>query len=231
MAIATDIKREELAAKLDIGTTVHINNEDNTVKYSAYLVGYDHGTLITSLPTTKQLNKENISYDKLFVAQQPLIIRLIVNGVIYAFKSPIMAIHLEPCQLLLNSLPEKIQTKPLRQAVRYPCVLQAGFLIGDTKYRGAVTNISNQGCLFRMKTIANITSIKAMKENDNTSNLEIQFPFDQGMELLDVKVKSILEDGENLLLGMALTGDINVVEKYIESMQLEELTEFLTFTE
>jgi PilZ domain/Flagellar protein YcgR len=232
MTDATAHKREDFVAKLDMGTIIHISNEDNSLKYRTALVGCHQETLITSLPNSNQLPDENATYTDFFIEKNTLIARLIKAGFVYAFKSVVQAINTDHCKLLLSSIPEEVQARPLRQTVRYPCALQAGLIIGETKYRGAVTNVSLTGCLLRMKHISNRAQLDAMKSNKLPSTLEIKFPFNQKTKALQVYVKSINEESEGyLLVGMEFIDDTAIVHQYIESMQLEELTEFLPFNE
>ncbi|MBL4826194.1 MAG: PilZ domain-containing protein [Spongiibacteraceae bacterium] len=224
----TDIKPEELLAKLEIGTAIHVNTEDNAVKYRASLLGYDQSSLLTSLPGSKQLPIDKSAYFDLFSEQQVLIFRLITDGVIYAFKSIVLTTHTKYCKILLSSLPESVQARPLRKTVRYPCTLPGGFVIGETKYRGAVINISLSGCLFRMNALSNTAQLESIKANEHIAKLEVAFPLDQGGKSFDSTVRSIEEDSEGyLMLGMSFSDDETLVEKYIEFMQLEELVPFL----
>lgn len=225
------ILREQLITKMEMGTAIHISNSDSGLNYRARVAGYDRGILITSLPSAKQLQLDSPDYDEFFSDEMLLVMRLIVDGVIYAFKSEVLAINLKACKLLISSLPEKIQTRPLRMGVRYPCVLQAGFVLGETKYRGVLTNISEGGCLFRMKAVVDIESIKALVANDRESSLCVRFPFNDKDLSFEIKVKSVSnEETGYFLLGTLYSEPekvVPVIKKYFEFMQLEELAEYL----
>lgn len=231
MTIASDISREELIKKVDIGSTVHVTSEPGEIKYRANLVGYSSGVIITSLPTAKQMVKPEKDHEKLFPSGMLMILRLIVHGVIYAFKSQVHGVNLDYCKILLSSLPEKIQIRHLRARVRYPCVLQAGLIIGETKYRGVLTNISEGGCQLRMKIHVNIDTLKAMKENNKITSMDIRFPFEDQDNTFKVKIKSIVDSSAGyVLLGLSYKeiGNVaDIIKKYLEFMQLEELSEYL----
>lgn len=224
------IRRDDLISKVAIGTAIHISGDNGSIKYRSSVVGYDNGVLLTSIPSAKQLPKEDSSYDDVFTEGLPLVMRLIIEGTIYAFSSDVRAIYLEKNKLLMSSLPEKIQTRQLRKGVRYPCVLQAGFVIGETKYRGVLINISEGGCLFRMKVSSKIEAIKSIMERDKTSSLNVRFPFDKSDSSFFVKIKSLSNDAGHILMGMYYDDAVEVestIKKYIEYMQLEELSEYL----
>ncbi len=224
------IAREELISKVAIGSAIHVIGENGNLKYRANVVGYEGGVLLTSLPSAKQLQKDDVAYGELFPDNVQLVMRLIVNGVIYAFKSEVRAINLKSCKLLLSSLPKNIQIRKLRQGVRYPCMLQAGLLIGETKYRGVLLNISEGGCLFRMKASVKIESIKGLIEKKVTSSLNVRFPFEEKSSSFYVIMKSIKEEPSgDLLLGISYAEKeaTDVIKKYLDFMQLEELSDYL----
>ncbi len=234
MGDKNSISREELISKMEIGEVIQVNGQTSALKYWANIAGYNSGVLITSLPSPKKLDRGNVDYAELFPDNTSLVMRLIFDGVIYAFKSEVRGINLKACNLLMSSLPENIQIRKLRQGVRYPCVLQADFLLGETKFRGVLTNISEGGCLFRMKAAANAEAIRAMMDNDKATSLDVRFPFEDKDSSFEVKVKSIGDvSAVYLLLGLSYAEAsqvADVVKKYLEFMQLEELSEYLVLT-
>jgi len=232
MSTDTFIKRGELIAKTAIATGIHITGSDG-LKYRSKVVGYDSGLLITALPKAAQLPESATPFEQFLCADTALVMRLIVDGNIYAFSSKVKAIYQESSKLLLSSLPEKIQIRKLRAGVRYPCVLQAGFLLGETKYRGVLINISEGGCLLRMKLTSNTEGIKAIMENDKTSSLNVRFPFDSSDSSFYIKIKSFSQEANHILLGLSYADSEEaggVIKKYLEYMQLEELSEYLTLS-
>lgn len=225
------IAREELVAKVIIGSAIHVIGENGQLKYRANVAGYDSGILITSMPSSKQLQEDEVVYSDLFQEGMKLLMRLIVEGTIYAFKSEVRAVNLQSCKLLMSSLPKNIQIRKLRQGVRYPCMLQAGVVLGETKYRGILLNISEGGCLFRMKATTKVDAIKALIEKEVTSSLNVRFPFEDNNSSLYVKIKSVKEESSgDLLVGISFAEKeaSEVVRKYLDFMQLEDLSEYLS---
>ena len=225
------ISRERLISKVEIGTAIHINSESGSFKYRTNLAGYNHGMLLTGLPSEKQLDLKDVDYPVLFAKGTSVVMRLIIDGVIYAFKSEVQDIHQRACKILMSQLPETIQMRRLREGVRYPCVLQANFLLGETKYRGVLTNISEGGCLLTMKPGSYTELIKAQMKNEKPTSLDVRFPFEEKDCTFDVKVKSVGGTGSrNLLIGLSYVSedqDLEVIRKYLDFMQLEELSEYL----
>jgi len=225
------LSRERLISKVEIGTAIHVNSESGSFKYRANLVGYNHGMLLTSLPSEKQLDLKDVNYPVLFAQGTSTVMRLIIDGVIYAFKSEIQDIHQRASKILVSQLPETIQMRRLREGVRYPCVLQANFLLGETKYRGVLTNISEGGCLLSMKSGSYTEAIKTEMKNDKSTSLDVRFPFEEKDCTFDVKVKSVGGTSDsNLLIGISFISEekeLDVIRKYLDFMQLEELSEYL----
>lgn len=225
------IAREELVAKVAIGSAIHVIGDNGQLRYRANVAGYDSGILITSMPSLKQLQLDEVACGDLFQENMQLLMRLIVEGTIYAFKSEVRAVNLKSCKLLMSSLPKNIQMRKLRQGVRYPCMLQAGVVLGETKYRGILLNISEGGCLFRMKSTTKIDAIKTLIEKDVTSSLNVRFPFEDNSSSLYVKIKSVKEEASgDLLVGISYAEKEanDVVKKYLDFMQLEELSQYLS---
>jgi hypothetical protein len=225
------VAREDLVAKVVIGSAIHVLGGNGQLKYRANVAGYDSGILITSMPSAKQLQIEEVVYSDIFIENMTLLMRLIVDGTIYAFKSEVRAVNLKPCKILMSSLPKNIQTRKLRQGVRYPCMLQAGVVLGETKYRGILLNLSEGGCLFRMKATTKVAAIKALIEKGITSSLNVRFPFEENNSSFLVKIKSVKEESSgDLLVGISYAEKeaSDVIKKYFDFMQLEELSEYLS---
>ena len=231
MSDASSISREELISKVEVGAAIHINSESGSFKYRGSLAGYNNGMLLTGLPSEKQLDLKGVDYPALFAKDTSMVMRLIVDGVIYAFKSDVRDIHQSVSKILVSHMPETIQMRRLREGVRYPCVLQTNLLLGETKYRGVLTNISEGGCLLTMKAGSYTESIKTLMKNDKSTCLDVRFPFEEKDCTFDVKVKSIGDTSSgNLLVGLSYVTegeDLEVIKKYLDFMKLEELSEYL----
>lgn len=225
------ISREELVSKVVIGSAIHVVGDNGQLKYRATVAGYEGGILMTSMPSSKQLKVDKIVYSDVFPEKMQLLMRLIVEGIIYAFKSEVRAVNVDPCKILMSSLPKNIQIRKLRQGVRYPCMLQAGVVLGETKYRGILLNISKGGCLFRMKATTKMSAIKVLIEKEVRSSLNVRFPFEDKISSLYVKIKSIKEElSGDLLIGISFVENEanDVIDKYMDFMQLEDLAGYLS---
>ncbi len=228
----SSISRDDWLAKLALGTIIHVNNDAGTLKYSSDISGYQKGILISSLPSPDKLKLSLEAYKTQFSNDTPLVIRMIIGGSIYAFRSHIKGVNTRACSLLFSEVPEKIQLRRLRAGVRYPCVLQAGLMIGQTRYRGVLTNISEGGCLLQMKAKASTEDLQILKQQDRATQMTVRFPFEDQETTISVKVKSLSEDKQaQLALGISFAevGEVSpVVKKYLDFMQLEELSEYLS---
>jgi c-di-GMP-binding flagellar brake protein YcgR len=227
----TSISRDDWLAKLALGTIIQVNNESGSLKYSSEISGYQKGLLITSLPSPEKLKLSLDDFKQHFSNDTALVIRMVVDGSIYAFRSPVKGVNTRACALLFSEVPDKIQVRRLRGGVRYPCVLQAGLLIGEVRYRGVLTNISAGGCLLQMKAKASTDDLKILKEQERATLMNVRFPFEDQDTAISVKVKSLAEDKQGQLslgISFAEVGEVAfVVKKYLDFMQLEELSEYL----
>lgn len=218
---ATD-EIESLLPALAPGMFVQIDSEDNKFKYMAYLVGVDENrTLITQLPTAKQLNRLDLIYEDLLPVHHKVVMRLVQEGIVYAFRTEVLGLMYKPSRLLFTSYPTDIQTRVLRKDHRYPCTLPATIKGLD----GFLTNVSHGGCQFQFPLTEN--AVGTLTPSDDKLALTIRFPYDSNASGLNVTIKSVREEKELGVVGLAIEGDSSAIDKYMDSLQLEALAGFL----
>lgn len=216
-----------MLAKLTIGALVQISSQDNTLKYLTRLIGVDGTrTLITPLPTPKQLKKESVTvvYDNLFFTDRPLVMRLIAEGTVFAFRSDVTAVNYTGCKLLLSSFPKEIQCQKLRRDARYPCALSAQCEVDEQTFDAVVVNISNGGCQVNFNHLD--PSFELQEFKDKILSVAIRFNPEQSSGALSTTVMSIQKlEASNIMLGLAFTQSEQSVNDYLESLHLGEMAE------
>ena len=215
-----------MLGKLELGALVQVSSHDGSLKYLTRLVGADSTkTLITALPTPKQLKKETVGvvYDNVFFPEKVLVMRLIAQGSVFAFESEVVAVNYSGCKLLLSNFPKQIQSQTLRQDARYPCALNAHCQLEQHSFDGVMVDISNGGgqLHFDPKTLG--LKLEALK-GQNLS-VDIRFNSEQqanNMQATIVTVQKI--ETQDVALGLAFVQPEQAVRDYLDSLQLGEMS-------
>lgn len=222
---SSEIKPAAMLNRLSIGDMVQISSADNSFKYLSRLVGCDGTrTLITPLPSAKQLKKDGVGvvYDDVFFNERPLVMRIIADGNIYAFKSHVSGINYNGCKLLLSNFPSKIQSQKLRRDARYPCTLPANCQIEETHFSGVVINISRGGCQLQCHTEEANTLLTA---KDKELALTLKLTSDNEAVTLKTTVMSVTKiDDHHFNLGIAFQQSETHINDYLNSLQLGEMS-------
>lgn len=209
-----------------IGTSIQVSADDNKFKYSTLLLGADPGkTLISRLPSTKQLPNENVIYDNLFYPGRTLIFRLISDGVIYAFKTNVQACHHKPCQLLFTEYPREVQSRIIRKEFRYPSTLPCQ--LQEFGLEGLVTNISGSGCQVTLAKSVDQEKIDALRQWQEDLTITIKFPFSDDEQPLQSAIKSFEQREQQYKLGLSFSLPTNMAEQYVNALHLQEIAEFI----
>ena len=79
----------ESLVHLDIGSMVQITSKDGSLQYMAQLVGVDNKkTIITNMPSAKQLNKDSVVEGDVFIVGHPLVMRVSDISECHRLSSP-----------------------------------------------------------------------------------------------------------------------------------------------
>jgi hypothetical protein len=205
-----------------IGTSVQVSSTDKKIQYSTVLLGADRGnTIITRLPSAKLLGLEQAIYDDLFFSGKVFIFRMILNGVVHAFKTATIASYHKPSRLLITEHPAEVQTRELRKEKRYPCTLPIKF--NDPSIEGLIANISTGGCQIVLSKTTAPENIEALQNITEEISLDITYPNNDNISTQQAEIKSIKNSAKQCILGIAFSGNMTAAEQYINSLQLEEI--------
>jgi c-di-GMP-binding flagellar brake protein YcgR len=211
--------------KLNIGSIVHIDSEDEDCHFTVTLVGVDNNnSIITTLPINANI-PEGLSYDMLFAQGNSFEMKTVHEGHIIAFESTITGIYNQ--RLLIGSFPEMIETRPLRKDTRFPCVLSCDIRSGNNESYGAITNISSGGCQLNIKKDSDYSFIEKSLDSKSTLDLEIFFPFKEKSIVISATVRSSLCEIEGkCMVGLSFSQDYDCIRQYLESLQLDSVAPF-----
>lgn len=217
------VSAESMLSQLSIGALIQVSTADNSLKYLTRLIGADSTrTLITPLPSPKQLKKEHATlvYDDVFYPDRPLIMRVIEKGTVFAFQSPVIAINYTGSKLLLSKFPKTIQSQKLRNDARIPCSLTATVEIDDKVVEGIIVDISRGGCLMHCNNAVNL--FPTVKQQ----NLKLVIRLSDKERSEKIKATIITSkkiSGQTLTLSLAFNQSSARVNDYLDSLQLGEM--------
>lgn len=224
---ATEISPAAMLAKLNFGALVQVSSPDGSLKYLTRLIGVDGTkTLITALPTPKQLKKETVSvvYDNLFFPEKVFVMRLIAQGSVFAFESVVSAVNYTGCKLLLSSFPKQIQSQTLRQDARFPCTFSAHCQLEEAEFNGVLVDISHGGCQLHFDPKGFDGDLESLKNQSLTLSIDFTHEEENNSEI-NASIMSIHKvETYDVVLGLAFTQPEKTVEDYIKSLQLGEMT-------
>lgn len=214
--------------RLPIGSVIQVSSDNNAQKYMTHLVGIDgEKTIISGLPSLKQINREGAVYEDVFFPSKKLIMRVVAGGVVYAFQTSITNIyHDGQSRLLLSSYPEVIQQRNLRNETRYPCTLPADLLFENFAFKSVINNISQGGCQLLVFPADSIKELLRAKADTEQVAIDIHFPLEDKPEKLKARIRS-LEIEEGLYkLGVAFEGEKESVKRFMDALHLESIEAF-----
>lgn len=214
-------------ARLPIGSVIQVTSDNNALKYMTHLVGIDgEKTIISSLPTLKQINREGSVFEDVFFPERHMVMRLVAGGVVYAFQTNIVNIYHGHSRLLLSTYPEIIQQRNLRNETRYPCTLPSDLLFEAFTYKSVINNISLGGCQLLVFPTDNIKELLRAKADTEQVAIDIRFPLEDKPEKLKARIRSLeIEDGI-YKLGVAFEGEKESVKRFMDALHLESIEAF-----
>ncbi|MBY6186761.1 flagellar brake protein [Marinobacter hydrocarbonoclasticus] len=192
-------------ASLNPGLSVDVEIESQIkpqLRCRTSLVGWRKDKYLVLRPSDNQYH--------LFSAQSSVILRYLVDGQIYAFKTRVLATSANPERLLFCYYPEQVTNLRLRQHIRYATRLFAQLELDHDSQEGLILDISASGCQF--------VPSKAAASDMSGTEVNVVFPFlRQGREVLKIPAvirnQRLLENGTGW--GIQFTGSVEVVMKLL----------------
>lgn len=192
-------------AALSPGLSVDVEIESQIkpqLRCRTSLVGWRKDRYLVLRPSDSQYH--------LFCNESYVILRYLVDGQIYAFKTRILATTANPERLIFCYYPEQVTNLRLRQHTRYATRLFAQLELESNSAEGLILDISASGCQFLPRS--------ARAEDLSGSSVNVVFPFlRQGRDVLKipavVRNQRMLDNG--IGLGIQFTGSVEAVMKLL----------------
>ncbi|MBY5921190.1 flagellar brake protein [Ferrimonas balearica] len=166
------------------------------------LVGWRKDKYLVLRPSDSQYH--------LFSSESYVILRYLVEGQIYAFKTRILATTANPERLIFCYYPQQVTNLRLRQHTRYATRLFAQLEVDNNSAEGLILDISASGCQFLPRS--------ARPDDLSGSSVNVVFPFlRQGRDILKIPAvirnQRLLDNGVGL--GIQFTGSVEAVMKLL----------------
>ncbi|MBL4865848.1 MAG: PilZ domain-containing protein [Pseudomonadales bacterium] len=214
---------KEFTGIFNVGEIVQVSNKDIKIKYLTHYVGSDSAkTLLTMLPATRQIKQSFGSYKELFHDDDVLVMRMVVDGTVYAFQSKVIGLYTKGSNILVSSIPDEMQRRGLRIETRYPCTMRCTIVEEDKAWEAVVSNISMNGCQLKIPADGPAKEFGALYKIDALIKINIVFPFIEEPGELNAHVKSVsMCDEGSLILGCYFKAPNSSVKRYFELSQLD----------
>jgi c-di-GMP-binding flagellar brake protein YcgR len=214
--------------QLNIGSVIHIDDERSNKSYRSTLVGVAvNHCVIMSLPCKTSL-PEGTEPETLFQVNDQYEVKTVQDGRVIAFETKLQEIYKQ--RLLIGSFPEMIETRRLREAIRFPCALSCDMnvpMIEGSELYGAITNISEGGCQLSIPNDTDYSIIEKAIENNYILELQIFFPFYEESIKISANIRSSqCETDGNCSVGVSFCRDYDCIRQYLESLQLDSVSPF-----
>lgn len=215
--------------EVNIGSVVQMNMADSNYHFIVRLVGLDLGKLIiTTLPPEHTI-PDGENYDTIFQLGKCLEMKIVHDGKIIAFESLVTDLVFEHSQLLIGSFPEMVECRRIRTESRYPCTLSCDVQYGLFERTGVITDISRGGCHLVLGFDHDNQFMEVAKDQKETVELEIYFPFADDPVTIETSVKSYTAvTPQGTKVGLAFDYDYPFIQKYMDSLRLESISNFFT---
>ena len=206
-----------------VGEIIQVSNKEVKIKYMTHYAGSDGvGAILTVLPASRQIKQSFVSYKELFNDGDMLVMRMVVDGTVYAFQSEVVGLYTKGSNILISTLPDGMQTRGLRIETRYPCAMRCTIVEGDKSREGVVSNISMNGCQVKVTGGSTVKEFSHLYQMGSAIKISVAFPFVEEPGELDAQVKSVsMCDDGSLNLGCYFQAAIPSVKRYFELSQLD----------
>lgn len=179
---------------IELGTKLLLELEDVNIPINSVFVGLKaNDFFIASHPSNYSMIKH-----KLFPGN-PMIIKYLHNGTVYAFPTKLMDIIDKPVQMLLFVYPKFLQSQTIRSYRRNDCLIPARLVMNGTERNGIVKDLSEEGCGCSFKYQSN--SKVRLRQGINIT-LFCRFPGREGDIELTGVIQNLRKEGPNEIMGL-----------------------------
>lgn len=179
---------------IELGTKLLLELEDVNIPINSSFVGLKMNEFfIASQPSNYSMIKH-----KLFPGN-PMIIKYLHNGTVYAFPTKIIDIIDKPVQMLLFVYPKFLQSQTIRSYRRNDCLIPAKVMVNGVERNGIIKDLSEEGCGCSFKYQPS-SRVKFRVASNIT--LYCQFPGREGdVELCGI-IQNTRKEGNNEIVGL-----------------------------
>ena len=174
---------QDIRFSMELGSTIQIQFSEKSRRVNAKFIGMDPGAyIIVTLPKIEELKEQLFREEK-------IILRYITDGTIFGFESNVIALNVQPVNMLFLTYPRKIQSCEIRKHNRFDCTYYSHIIVSGVNYKGMITNISMGGCQFVMDQLGE-HGTSEVKAGDSV-NLSFQTLEERPFESLTGEVRNI----------------------------------------
>lgn len=179
---------------IELGTKLLLEIEDVNMPVNSIFVGLKANEFfIASQPSSYSMIKH-----KLFRGN-PMVIKYLHNGTVYAFPTKIIDIIDKPVPLILFVYPKFLQSQTIRSYRRNDCLIPARIIVNNTEKNGIIKDLSEEGCGCSFRYQPNS---KIRLKTAGSIILHCQFPGIEGEIDLSCVIQNIRKEGANEIIGM-----------------------------
>ncbi len=201
--------------QIPIGLVLQAQLSNGDPRFRCRYLGMKPGDyLILQMPGIPGLREKLIS-------RCNLILRFLISGKIYGFRSTVLGHTLRPAPMLFISYPNSLETLNLRKSERIETFIECEAEINDQIVRGVVLDLSSDGCrisiehlslahtqLLQPETVLQLrfslgnnsqdllvtSEIVTVKTDNESSEAGIRFLFEQSPSTTEEQIKSYVEN-------------------------------------
>lgn len=190
--------RRLLNIKPGVELLVEITNLKLRIK--SLLVGMEHGRYLIVRISPQDLMG---SFRSEAVLESPMIIRYMVNGTVYGFKTKVLNVVSQPAKLFFVSYPDSVEELDVRHKSRYECVLPASTMFGNDIVDMIIVDISREGCQAMIKVPGHkMEEIHGLIQVNKLIEMRVQFPGAEGKYRVAGIIRNVGKEAEKIILGV-----------------------------
>lgn len=179
---------------IELGTKLLLELEDVNLPINSLFVGLKvNEYFIASQPSNFSMIKH-----KLFPGN-PMVIKYLYNGTVYAFPTKIIDILDKPVPMVLFVYPKFLQSQTIRSYRRNDCLIPVKVVVNNFERHGIIKDLSEEGCGCSFKYQFNS---KVKLRTGSTITLYCQFPGREGNVELTGVIQNLRKEGANEILGL-----------------------------
>jgi len=149
-------------------------------------------------------------------------VRLVSNGELCGFQSPVITHVAKPSLLIFLEYPETVEKLALRKHKRVQCVLPVNLNSSHGDANGAIIDLSLSGC----RIVVDTNDRNSLKQIVLEDTIGLRVPLNPDGTLMSVKcvVRNVCSDANRMQLGLCFTGaDKNflaALENFMDTVDL-----------